>query len=225
MVQTRQQTRSVTPDPKSLSSSSGDETPSTSSTGTKPPKYGQKKSKSKHHYKDEDDVKFGVTDLLRIIAGTILFSCMVSYFVIGDSYTWGQDKVIKRYWKKIRMTWYTPIYMDEATLALYNGTDETLPIYLSINGTIYDVTEGRSKYGPGGGYSFFAGRDASRAYITGNFKDDLTWDLSGIDQERIDQSLGHWARFFANHETYTFVGYLVHGPPIKDTPRQQPDEL
>ncbi|KAF3245053.1 hypothetical protein TWF192_007576 [Orbilia oligospora] len=126
-----------------------------------------------------------------------------------------------------------PIYLNEATLALYNGTDPALPIYLSINRTIYDVSEGRNKYGPGAGYSFFAGRDASRAYITGDFKNDLTWDVSGIDEERVQKALGHWVNFFANHDTYTFVGYLVRDPTKAQTeapepepePEHRPDEL
>jgi hypothetical protein len=30
-------------------------------------------------------------------------------------------------------------------------------IYLAILGRVYDVTEGKAHYGPGGGYEFFAG--------------------------------------------------------------------
>jgi hypothetical protein len=37
-------------------------------------------------------------------------------------------------------------------------------------------------YGPGGGYSFFAGRDAARAYVSGCFKSDLTHDLRGLEE-------------------------------------------
>ena len=40
-------------------------------------------------------------------------------------------------------------------------------------------------YGPAGSYNFFAGRDASRAYTTGNFTDDLTDDLSGLAAEEL----------------------------------------
>ncbi|KAI0522974.1 hypothetical protein KFK09_005363 [Dendrobium nobile] len=54
-------------------------------------------------------------------------------------------------------------------LAHFNGTDEKLPILLGILGSVFDVTRGKSHYGPGGGYHHFAGRDASRAFASGNF--------------------------------------------------------
>ncbi|KAF3926215.1 Neudesin [Orbilia brochopaga] len=229
MVQTRKQAREATP----VSSSSADGTPSKQ---TPPPSAKKPRVSKAKLIEEEDRVSFGVLDLLRVLLGMVLFSCTLSYFIIGDSYIWGQEKVARRYWNVIRKTWVwmpgfcktTPIYMDEATLALYNGTDTALPIYLSINGTIYDVSAGRSKYGPGGGYSFFAGRDASRAYITGDFKNDLTWDVTGIDEERVQQSLGHWVKFFANHDTYSFVGYLIKTPkanPPEPEPGHTPDEL
>ena len=38
---------------------------------------------------------------------------------------------------------------------------------LSILGSVFDVSKGRKHYGEGGGYAFFAGRDGSRAFVTG----------------------------------------------------------
>ncbi|MBE3046164.1 cytochrome b5 domain-containing protein [Candidatus Bathyarchaeota archaeon] len=67
-------------------------------------------------------------------------------------------------------------------LAGYDGTDPSKPIYLAINGTIYDVTPGARIYGPGGSYHWFAGCDASRAYVTGCFADDTTPDMRGVDE-------------------------------------------
>jgi hypothetical protein len=44
------------------------------------------------------------------------------------------------------------------------------------------VSAGAKTYGPGGSYSFFAGRDAARAFVTGCFAEDLTSDLRGVEE-------------------------------------------
>ena len=75
-----------------------------------------------------------------------------------------------------------PLYLTPEQLLAYDGSDESKPVYVSINGTIYDVSNGRHIYGPGGSYHFFAGRDASRAYVTGCFADDLTPDMRGVEE-------------------------------------------
>jgi predicted heme/steroid binding protein len=52
-------------------------------------------------------------------------------------------------------------------LKQYDGTDPTKPILLGVKGKIYDVSAKEEFYGPGGAYSAFAGRDASRALAKG----------------------------------------------------------
>uniref|UniRef100_A0A2N9GHA4 Reverse transcriptase domain-containing protein n=1 Tax=Fagus sylvatica TaxID=28930 RepID=A0A2N9GHA4_FAGSY len=49
-------------------------------------------------------------------------------------------------------------------LALYNGTDESLPILLGILGSVFDVTKGKSHYGTGGGYNHFSGRSSLKGF-------------------------------------------------------------
>jgi len=50
-------------------------------------------------------------------------------------------------------------------LARYDGTHDDgaveMPCYLSVKGVVYDVSIGREHYGPNGGYSVFAAKDAS----------------------------------------------------------------
>ena len=74
-----------------------------------------------------------------------------------------------------------PIQLTPAELAAFDGTDPKKPLYLAINGTIYDVTPGARMYGPGGSYHWFAGVDAARAYVTGCFSTDRTPDMRGVE--------------------------------------------
>lgn len=132
----------------------------------------------------KEDVYSPVLDVFRVLTFLILASCGLSYLISsGESYTWG----LKNPPKHLQKDWWTsqlrgPIYLTPTELAAYDGTDETKPIYLAINGTIYDVSVNRRTYGPGGSYHFFAGVDASRAYVTGCFADDRTPDMRGVEE-------------------------------------------
>ncbi len=53
-----------------------------------------------------------------------------------------------------------PSYTKE-TLLLYNGQNLDLPIYIALEGDVYDVTAGRKFYAPGGAYHFLAGTDGT----------------------------------------------------------------
>ncbi|GMG98871.1 hypothetical protein Nepgr_000711 [Nepenthes gracilis] len=92
-------------------------------------------------------------------------------------------------------------------LAIYNGTNDRLPILLGILGSVFDVTKGKTHYGVGGAYNHFAGRDASRAFVSGNFTGDgLTDSLHGLSSSEV-KSIVEWRDFY--FRTYKFVGRLV----------------
>ncbi|KAL6985632.1 Membrane-associated progesterone-binding protein 4 [Sarracenia purpurea var. burkii] len=92
-------------------------------------------------------------------------------------------------------------------LAIYNGTDDRLPILLAILGSVFDVTKGKSHYGAGGGYNHFAGRDASRAFVSGNFTGDgLTDSLHGLSSTEV-KSVVDWRDFY--FRTYIYAGKLM----------------
>jgi predicted heme/steroid binding protein len=56
------------------------------------------------------------------------------------------------------------IFLTPDELARFNGADKSLPVYVAIRGTIFDVSPRRDMYGTvGQGYNCLAGRDASRA--------------------------------------------------------------
>ncbi|CAD7090917.1 unnamed protein product [Hermetia illucens] len=55
-------------------------------------------------------------------------------------------------------------------LAKYDGNVNEEEIYVSILGSVYDVTPGKNFYGRGCGYAFFTGKDASVSFVTGEFE-------------------------------------------------------
>jgi predicted heme/steroid binding protein len=178
-------------------------------------------------------------DVLRILITLVAASSGLSYYLTsGDSLLWGHK------------AWYTnlgavgqylrgPVHLTPEQLLRYDGSDETKPIYLAINGTIFDVSAGRHTYGPGGSYSVFAGRDATRAFVTGCFLEDRTADLRGAEEiylpiedlENEDISSGekkkraererrdakkkviaevqNWESFYKNSQKYFEVGKIV----------------
>ena len=74
------------------------------------------------------------------------------------------------------------ISLTEEELLAYDGTDSSKPIYLAIDGSIYDVSTSPAFYGPGGNYHHFVGRDATRAWVTEcwDSPDQLTWRMDGV---------------------------------------------
>jgi predicted heme/steroid binding protein len=50
----------------------------------------------------------------------------------------------------------------QTELSGYNGDDPSKPIYLAMDGLVYDVTPGKEYYQPGGDYHYLAGRDSSQ---------------------------------------------------------------
>ena len=53
--------------------------------------------------------------------------------------------------------------MNTAELAKFDGTDPTLPIYIGLDGYIYDVSAGRKFYQPDAVYHYLAGKDSSKS--------------------------------------------------------------
>ncbi|KAL8918202.1 MAG: hypothetical protein Q9208_007478 [Pyrenodesmia sp. 3 TL-2023] len=122
-----------------------------------------------------------VLDIVRLILGLVFLSATLSYFITTDSLTWGYRPAWTRP-ARIRAWLRGPILLTPSQLLLHNGTHPTLPIYLALNNSIYDVSSSPHLYGPSGPYSFFAGRDATRAFVTGCFSTDLTGDLRGVEE-------------------------------------------
>ncbi|XP_054158993.1 neuferricin-like [Oppia nitens] len=100
------------------------------------------------------------------------------------------------------------ILLTPDELARYDGSSDSRGLYLAFLGIVYDVSSGSQHYKPGGSYAFFAGKDATRAYITGDFSqaglsDDLT---SGVDVQSFD-GIRTWIDLY--EKDYRRVGRLV----------------
>ncbi len=94
-----------------------------------------------------------------------------------------------------------------AELAQYDGSDPATPLLIGIRGEVYDVTRGRSFYGPGGPYGMFAGKDCTRALAKVSFDEELfTGDIEGLDQAELDK-LEEWIEMFEGK--YRRIGRLL----------------
>ncbi|KKK15925.1 hypothetical protein P175DRAFT_0431262 [Aspergillus ochraceoroseus IBT 24754] len=123
-----------------------------------------------------------IPDIIRVLVTVVIVSCGLSYYTTSsESLLWGYRPWFTK-WPEVIRYIQGPVILTPDQLALHDGTDPSLPIYLAINGTIFDVSANPHTYGPGGGYHFFTGRDATRAFVTGCFQEDLTDDLTGVEE-------------------------------------------
>lgn len=107
---------------------------------------------------------------------------------------------------------YTPLEPRDFTLEElkeFNGEGDS-PVCIAVNGTVYDVTKGKSFYGPGGPYAALAGHDGSRALATMSLDETAIkpeWDeLDDLTPFQMD-ALNDWVMTFQTK--YTEVGDLI----------------
>lgn len=184
------------PEPKSAAPAVAETTPIES----EPETYVEKKRPAPKKRIDEEDAYTPYVDIFRVITFLFLASCGLSYLISsGETFTWGMKNppnYLKVDWWKTKLR--GPVYLTPLELSAFDGTDPTKPIYLAINGTIYDVSSNPRTYGPGGSYHYFAGCDASRSYVTGCFAEDRTPDMRGVEEMFLpidDPSIDrHWSK-------------------------------
>ncbi|KAJ5779981.1 Cytochrome b5 [Penicillium paradoxum] len=199
----------------------------------------QPSAREKSSSSEDEDHGIGILDIIRVVVVLIVASCGLSYYMTSsESVLWGYRPWYTR-WPVVKQWVQGPVALTPSQLSLYNGTDTSLPVYLAVNGTIYDVSANRMIYGPGGSYNFFAGRDATRAFVTGCFKEDLTSDMRGVEtmfmpvedvenetitssqkkirrekelraaRAKVEGTVRRWGGFFANHQKYFEAGKVV----------------
>ncbi|XP_048374690.1 neuferricin isoform X1 [Sphaerodactylus townsendi] len=104
-----------------------------------------------------------------------------------------------------------------AELSRYTGGEGSPGLYLALLGQVFDVQRGHQHYGPGGAYSFFSGKDASRAFAKGDFTEaGLVDDIEGLSPSEM-LAIQNWLSFY--RKNYVFIGkvagrfYDVNGSP------------
>ncbi|PAV18459.1 cytochrome b5 [Pyrrhoderma noxium] len=97
-------------------------------------------------------------------------------------------------------------------LRAFDGSDPEKPIYVSIKGTVFDVTKKRDMYGPGKSYNIFAGKDGSRGLGMSSLKtEDAVPDYSVLPDNEM-KVLNDWHAFFSKR--YNIVGRVSDLPEI-----------
>lgn len=174
-------------------------------------------------------------DILRIIVTLLVASVALSYY-LTETLTWGYQPNLRKLQQQYLKG---QVMLTPAELALHNGTDPSLPIYIAINNTVFDVTAGKHTYGPGGSYSVFAGKHATRAFVTGCFAEDATNDMRGVElmhipveddpdeeissghkkvrtekdrreaKKRVLKEVEKWDKFYRDSKKYFVVGRLL----------------
>mmetsp|Transcript_15303 Transcript_15303/g.42445 ORF Transcript_15303/g.42445 Transcript_15303/m.42445 type:complete len:295 (+) Transcript_15303:121-1005(+) len=101
-------------------------------------------------------------------------------------------------------------------LVHFNGepderTGEDKPVYLSVNGTVFDVSDGRNFYGPEGPYAAFAGRECGVALAKMSFDAEHLNNLAGCKDLSYGEKdeLDNWIYKFTYHRNYPVKGRLV----------------
>ncbi|KAD6796344.1 hypothetical protein R6Q59_001675 [Mikania micrantha] len=104
--------------------------------------------------------------------------------------------------------------ISEEELKAYDGNDSKKPLLMAIKGQIYDVSQSRMFYGPGGPYALFAGKDASRALAKMSFEEkDLNGDLTGLGVFELE-ALQDWEYKFMSK--YVKVGSIKKPEPASE---------
>lgn len=91
-------------------------------------------------------------------------------------------------------------------LSKYDNSNKHLPVFVGINGKVYDVSSNRKMYPHGNGYGILAGCDASRLLafntIDEKMRNGTLDDLTQTQRE----SLQKWQEFY--EKKYPCVGIL-----------------
>lgn len=92
---------------------------------------------------------------------------------------------------------------------------EVQPVYLSLNGTVFDVSRGKDFYGPGGPYEVFAGRECGVALAKMSFDEEHLDNVKACSELNFGEKaeLDGWMEKFQYYRGYPIVGRLITDLP------------
>ncbi|KAJ7232644.1 progesterone binding protein [Mycena haematopus] len=97
-----------------------------------------------------------------------------------------------------------------AQLKEFDGSDPSKPIYVSIKGTVFDVSAKADVYGQGRSYNIFAGKDGSKGLGMSSLKEEHAVPDYGDLEESDRKVLDDWHGFFTKR--YNIVGRVIDHP-------------
>jgi membrane-associated progesterone receptor component len=98
-------------------------------------------------------------------------------------------------------------------------TDEDKPVYLAVQGIVFDVTLGRDFYGPDGPYEKFAGHECGVALAKMSFDEEHLDNLDGCANLNFGErtELEGWIDKFSHYRCYPIMGKLVPDSKLDPT--------
>lgn len=104
--------------------------------------------------------------------------------------------------------WRSLVVLSPETVAAADGRGGG-PTHLVVLGEVYDVGDAEF-YKESGGYRVFVGKDATLAFVTGDFAGEKGIPLDDVSSLNAAQmgSLHEWVDFYRKHEKYKFAGVL-----------------
>jgi membrane-associated progesterone receptor component len=101
-----------------------------------------------------------------------------------------------------------------------DGIDK--PVYLSVKGIVFEMSEGRNFYGPEGPYAKFAGRECGMALAKMSFDEEHLDNLAGCQDLNFGErtELDNWIEKFQFYRCYPIKGKLVPDASLPDPNRE-----
>ncbi|CCH43256.1 hypothetical protein BN7_2804 [Wickerhamomyces ciferrii] len=162
---------------------------------------------------DDDTISFSFFDIIRMLLGLLVLLVSISWWFTGTGTFGYEGKLIDPHFLKFQI-FGSYLNLTDLELSKFNGSIEGKPIYIGINGTVFDVSSSPGIYGPGGSYNYLAGKDCARAYAT-NCLNQLNYDIRDLEPSE-KRRLKGWYEFF--EKKYFKVGVVNHEPLVGPGP-------